>query len=113
VVQYSASYKNPGTSSVQQVFATLPIPDGMEYLPRTASPAQVQASLDGKRFEPVPLKRRARLEDGREVVREVPFAEYRYLRWSLGAIGARGQESVSARVRVSPTAPAVAASVKH
>ena len=38
----------------------------------------------------------------------VPAAEYRFLRWSLGTLGAHGQQSVRARVRVS-TGPVSAA----
>jgi hypothetical protein len=87
---------------VKELAATLPVPRGMEFLPRTAAPEPILASLDGKTFEPVPLQRRVRLANGREVTRDVPAAEYRFLRWSLGTLGARETRTVAARVRVSP-----------
>lgn len=102
VIEYRAEYRNAGGAPVRQLAATLPVPNGMEYLPRSASPQVMFASLDGRTFEPVPLKRRVRLEDGREVVRDVPPAEYRYLRWSLGSLDVKQSRAVSARVQVSP-----------
>lgn len=102
LVEYRAVYHNEGNASVQKLVATLPIPAGMEYVPRTAAPAVVTASLDGKTFAPVPLTRKVRLENGREVVREVPAGEYRFLRWSVGALEARQKHTVRARVRVTP-----------
>ena len=101
-VEYRAAYRNPGTSAVSEVLATLPIPDGTEYVARTARPAPALASLDGRTYEPLPLKRRVRLADGREEVREIPASEYRYLRWTLGSIAAGRAETVRARVRVNP-----------
>jgi len=105
VIEYRAEYRNAGDAAVKQLAATLPVPHGMEYLPRTGAPQL--ASLDGKRFDAVPLKRRVRLADGREVVRDVPPSEYRWLRWSIGTLAPRQARTVTARVRVSPLAVAV------
>ena len=102
VIEYRAEYRNNGGQAVKQLAATLPVPNGMEYLPLTASPQILLASLDGRAYAPVPLRRRIRLADGREVTRDVPPSEYRYLRWSLGTLDARQSRSVAARVRVSP-----------
>ena len=107
-VEYRAAYRNPGAASVREVQATLPIPEGTEYVARTARPAPALASLDGRTFEPLPLTRRVRLANGQEQVREIPAAEYRYLRWTLGSIEAGRAETVRARVRVSPLVAAVA-----
>jgi uncharacterized repeat protein (TIGR01451 family) len=106
VVEYQALYTNVSTDGVRQLVATLPIPDGMEYLPSTAVPAQVQASLDGNSFAAVPLRRKVKLADGREVMRDVPTSEYRWLRWTLGSLEGNGQETVRARVRVNAAPPA-------
>jgi len=108
VVEYRAAYRNAGDGTVRDVQATLPIPDGTEYVARTASPSPALASLDGRTFEPLPLKRRVQLADGREEIREVPPSEYRYLRWTLGSITAGSTEIIRARVRVSPLAVASA-----
>lgn len=102
VIEYRAEYRNTGDAAVKQLAATLPIPNGMAYLPSTAAPQSLQASLDGKTFENVPLKRRVKLPNGREVVREVPTSEYRYLRWALGTLDVGQSRTVAARVQVSP-----------
>ena len=102
VIEYRAEYKNEGAQPVKQLAATLPIPKGTEYLSKTALPQQLLASLDGHNYAPVPLRRRERLADGREVLREVPLSEYRSLRWTLGTLDARRSRAVTARVRVSP-----------
>jgi uncharacterized repeat protein (TIGR01451 family) len=109
VIEYRVRYSNQAPTGVRRLVATLPIPKGMEYLPRTAHPARVEASLDGRSFAPVPLTRKVRLANGREVVREVPPSEYRQLRWTLGDLAAHGSETVTARVRVSPAGPVTAA----
>jgi uncharacterized repeat protein (TIGR01451 family) len=101
LVEYRAIYHNDGEDGVQKLIATLPIPPGMELQPRTASPAGAMASLDGKDFARMPLKRKVRLADGREVEREVPASEYRYLRWSLGTLPPMKEQTVRARVRVA------------
>ncbi len=110
VLVYRATCSNDGKQTVHSVMATLPIPAGLEYLPRTAAPAVVQASLDGKTFAPVPLVRRVRGADGREVVQEVPPSEYRFLRWSVGTLAPKAARTVTARARVAPVQ--VAANVR-
>lgn len=109
VLEYRARYVNQGAGPVKQLVATLPIPTGVEYLPASARPAVVQASLDGTTFAPIPLMRTVRLTDGREVKREIPASEYRWLRWTIGSLAPTAAETVRARVRVA--APAVAAAV--
>lgn len=108
VIEYRVVYRNDGRSSVRDLNATLPVPGGLEYLPKTAAPAVVLASTDGRTFAPVPLVRKARTADGREEVREVPLSEYRALRWPIGSLAAKESRTVRARVRVTPL-PGVAA----
>lgn len=112
VLEYRASYRNTAPAPVRQLAATLPIPAGTEFVPGTAEPAGAMASLDGRTFEAMPLKRKVRLADGREVVQDVPSSEYRYLRWTIAEIAGGAERSVRARVRVSPL-PEMAANVKR
>jgi len=112
VIEYRATYKNTGKQAVKDLMATLPVPQGLEYLPKTAQPARLLASVDGKDFEAVPLVRRVRDEAGRLVVREVPLSEYRYLRWPMGSLGASAESQVRARMRVTPL-ETVAANSTH
>lgn len=108
IIEYKAVYKNTGKSGAQNLEATLPVPvGGMEYLPHTAYPKPVKASVDGRKFEPVPLKHSVTLPDGKQELREVPYSEYRYLRWELGELSPGKSTWVSARARLNPvgTAP--------
>ena len=103
LLEYRALYRNDGAGEAKGLMATLPIPRGTQYVAGSALPRRVEASLDGRTFAPVPLKRTVKTPDGRTVVQEVPVAEYRALRWPLGALPAKEQRTVSARVRVEPT----------
>jgi uncharacterized repeat protein (TIGR01451 family) len=102
VIEYRATYKNTGKQVVKDLMATLPVPQGLEYLPKTAAPSKLLASVDGKNYEAVPLVRRVKGADGKPVVREVPLSEYRFLRWPMGNLAASAESQVRARMRVTP-----------
>ncbi len=109
VIEYSAVYTNTGVTVVKGVAATLPIPaTGLEYLPDSAAPKALLASLDGKTFAPVPLMRAYRLKSGEETMRPVPTSEYRFLRWELGDLAGGANTTVTARMRITD-APALSA----
>lgn len=101
-IEYRARYLNEGDATVRQLVASLPVPAGMEFVAGTAAPEQVFASVDGKSFSPVPLKRRVRKANGQEIEELVPYREYRALRWMLGDLAGGGEETVLARMRVTP-----------
>jgi uncharacterized repeat protein (TIGR01451 family) len=107
VIEYRATYRNDSPKPIHELIATLPIPNGVEYLSATAAPAGVQASTDGRHYAAVPLMRTARDANGREVQREVPLAEYRSLRWTIGGLDAKQSRTVAARVRVATSQVAV------
>lgn len=101
-VEYQVRYTNAGNAKVQNLLATLPIPDGgMEYLPAGVSPANVQASTDGVIFAPVPLKRNVTDATGKVVVQLVPVSQYRVLRWELGELSPGKDATVRSRMRLS------------
>jgi uncharacterized repeat protein (TIGR01451 family) len=102
VLEYRATYRNDAHSAVREMQATLPLPEGVEFVPGTATPAGVTASLDGRTFEPLPIVRRTVGSDGRTIVREVPVSQYRYLRWPLGTLNGCAARTVVARARVTP-----------
>lgn len=102
VIEYQVSYRNTTNHLVRQLNATLPVPAETEYIPNTASPQGVQASLDGVSYQAVPLYRMVKLPNGQTEKREVPVAEYRSLRWSLGDLPANQKMTVSARMRLAP-----------
>lgn len=106
VIEYRAVYSNSGKAEVRSVLATLPVPRGMEYVPGSAQPGAVQASLDGRSFAEVPLKRWVVKEDGKRVQEEVPVAEYVALRWRIDTLKAGQDTAVVARMRVQNAVPA-------
>lgn len=102
LLEYRAHYKNSGTSEARGLAATLPIPRGTQYVPGSATPGRLEASLDGQTFALVPLMRKVKTGGGKTVMREVPVSEYRALRWPLGTLAAKQSRVVAARVRVEP-----------
>ena len=114
ILEYQASYTNKGKAPVSNLLATVPIPEGTEYIAASAKPAgTVKASLGDGKYAAIPLKRKVKLPDGKEVEKDVPLAEYKSLQWSLGDLAAGKSVVVTARVRVAdvtPTVPATPAS---
>jgi uncharacterized repeat protein (TIGR01451 family) len=101
VIQYDATYKNQSGTGVRNLVPTLPIPKGLEYVADSAKPAPTQGSLDGKTFEPLPLKRKVTLPSGETVEQPVPLSEIRALRWEIGDLDAGSAAQISARARLA------------
>jgi uncharacterized repeat protein (TIGR01451 family) len=99
VIEYTASYRNTGSQAVHDLDATLPIPANTEFVAGSAKPAGAKASLDGRAFAAMPLKRRV-MRGGKPVEEDVPLREYRYLRWHVAQLGAGKSVSFDARVKV-------------
>lgn len=108
VLEYQVTYNNGSRQSISNVVATLPIPEGTQYVEGSAYPRQVEASLDGKEFHQVPLmrdRRTGRLFGGdapwpiRSRGEHVPLVDYRTLRWQIQSI--RPQKYVVTRARAS------------
>jgi len=101
-LEYAASYNNRGNAAAMELMPTMPIPVGTEYVPSNLIPKPTHASLDGLNFAPIPLRRKK--PDANGVVHEVdvPLAEYRALRWTVGTLAAGHEVIVRARVRVVP-----------
>lgn len=104
LLEYRAEYRNTGKTPTAQVKAVVPVPaQGLEYLPGSASPPAVNASVDGRRFAPAPLTRAVTLPDGRREIRPVPAVEYRYLQWHLDELAPGARAVVKARMKVTQT----------
>lgn len=102
LIEYQVKYRNTSNHALRQLNAILPIPKETEYVPDSAHPQNVQASLDGLTYAPVPLVREVRLSNGEKQIRVVPTAEYRSLRWLIGDLPATQTVTVSARIRLAP-----------
>jgi hypothetical protein len=108
LLQYAATYVNSGSSPVQRLVASLPIPPGTQWIESSAVPRAVLASTDGKVFLPVPLMRRVKDANGHVNEVPVPLTEYRVLRWAEQVVASGASYTVSARVRVSGLTTATA-----
>ena len=86
---------------ILQLAATLPIPDGTEFVSNSTLPAGVLASTDGIHFAAVPLTRKTLLADGKLVEKPIPYGEYRVLRWPSQDLPAGKSLQVVARARLS------------
>lgn len=100
VVVYSATVRNNALRPLQNIAPTLPIPVGTQYVAGSANPAPVEASLDGKVFEAMPILRPTVLPDGRKVNAPVPASSYRALRWNIDQLAAEASFVAAARVQV-------------
>jgi uncharacterized repeat protein (TIGR01451 family) len=109
LLEYQVVYQNNSKAQLKQLTATLPLPVGMTYVAGSAKPASATASLDGKTFAAMPLKRKVKKADGTLEEQAIPLAEYRALRWTLGELAEKGKAEVSARGRVNQASASTAA----
>lgn len=100
IIEYRLKLTNRTGGAVAKLRPVLPIPRTMEYLPGTAVPGRVEASVDGKDFKPAPLSRRVTKPDGKVKVEKIPYSEYRQLRWNVGDLATDATVVVKARVKV-------------
>jgi uncharacterized repeat protein (TIGR01451 family) len=105
VIEYRATYRNESDKPLQSVEATLPVPVGTAVLPASLA-AGATASLDGSGFQPIPLKRRVKQSNGKEVEVLVPYSEYRFLRWKVGSLDSGKSAVYVARVKVNESGAA-------
>jgi uncharacterized repeat protein (TIGR01451 family) len=110
IIEYQVIFTNQGTTPVSRVMGNLPIPEGTEFIAGSAKPGiGVRATLGDGKFDPIPLKRKVKGPDGKEVEQDVPLALYRALQWTLGDLAPGKTASVTARIKVTegpPPAPA-------
>jgi hypothetical protein len=110
VIEYQATYTNKSKAALAGFSPNLPIPPNTEYQAGSAQPAATaRATLGDGKYEPIPLKRKVKLPDGKEVEQEVPASRYRGLQWNLGELAPGKSVVITARVRVSDTPVAVPA----
>ena len=100
VIQYTAAYHNRSERTLANLAPTLPIPQGTEFIAESARPLPTEASIDGKTFEHYPIRRARKLNNGLEVVVDVPASSYRALRWTAGDLTPASTFTTSARVRI-------------
>ena len=106
VIEYQATYINKTDKPVSQVIASLPLPEGLEYVPKSAKPSgSARMSAQDKQFGVEPLSRRS-LTGKTE---PVPYNEYRDIRWTIGQIPVAKSVTVTARAKVEAVVPQTSA----
>ena len=109
ILQYTATYTNKTNKIWRDLEATIPIPAYTEYVPASSRPAGAKASLDGQFFRSIPLRRKVKHADDKEVTQLVPYGEYRSLRWFVGKLSENQELKFSTRVKLlsneAPAAP--------
>lgn len=97
IIEYKAVYTNRSGKPVSGLVANLPIPEGLQYVPKSAMPgaALVKAATKDGVYAAEPLATKV----GTAMV-PVPYGDYRALRWSLGQLPANGVTAVTARATV-------------
>ena len=101
VVEYRATYRNAGTSAVNNLTVNLPVPAGTTLLAGSVRPAGASATTDGVHFSAMPLMRVVKLRHGRSKREVVPLAEIHALRWTIGSLSPGQAKSVEIRVRIN------------
>jgi len=105
-LEYRAVYKNVSAQPVKQLAATIPLPEGLEYLPNSAQPRKgVQFAPASGVYGAEPLTRK--LPNGR--TENLAYSEYRTVRWSVDQLAPGAEVTVVARAKVETVAPPAAA----
>lgn len=89
VIQYKTTYTNTLSQNINDLAVTLPIPANMTFNGEV-SPVSAQASIDGKNYADMPLMRKV---NGKLV--QVPYSEYRSLRWNIKLLPANKSAAVA------------------
>lgn len=102
VIEYKVTYTNDTGKTVTGLIANLPIPEGLEYVPKSAKPGATLVKVAAKDgvFAAEPL---THMVSGKTV--PVAYEDYRSLRWTLGRLPANGVTVVSARAKVQVVVP--------
>lgn len=102
VIEYRAVYSNRGLKALP-VVATLPIPDGTEYVKESADSQNkiphTVAQKDSK-FSTEPLIQKVNAVGDAKKPQPVPYSMYRYVRWDLGQLLPGSSVEVRARTKV-------------
>lgn len=100
LLDYQLDYLNHTGSSIHQLTATLPVPQGAVFVPGGPGPSPEMASVDGVHFQPYPLETKVVSHDGKATQVPVPFSQYRAVRWSGRTLQPHDTLALHMRVRV-------------
>ena len=101
-LEYRLTYTNNTAEAISNLVPTLPIPEGMQFIPNSASPEinKASTSMLENDFAPIPLTRTVMTDDGEQITKEISESEYRRLQWTVPALSGKESITLSARVIV-------------
>jgi uncharacterized repeat protein (TIGR01451 family) len=114
VIEYQATYSNRGAVALS-VTATLPVPESVEYLKDSAKSVAHfthTVALKDNQFAPEPLVRKVATAGGAVLTQQVPYDQYRFVRWDLGKLLPGASTEVSIRTQVAQNLDGEAAAGK-
>ncbi|MBN1884304.1 MAG: DUF11 domain-containing protein [Candidatus Krumholzibacteriota bacterium] len=105
VVEYTLRYRNSGDAPAAGVALVGPVPQGTDYLDRTATDVDGLRPIfsidDGKTYSEAPVTYVVLTKDGGEERREATPDMYTHVKWVMGnALDVGGEVTVTYRVRV-------------
>jgi len=100
VIEYHSTYTNVGITSLSNVKAILPIPEGLGFIENSPQPSRYLASIDGKRFRKTPLYKTVIKPSGKTKRVKVKPEEYKAIQWYLGHLNKGEVKTVKARAKI-------------
>lgn len=112
VIEYRAVYTNVSKAPVRGLVATLPLPEGLDYVAGSSQPKKPvpQVATKDQKFGGEPLMRAV---PGKAELERVPHYEYRAIRWQVGDLAPGASVQVRARAQVSERLPKTAETVSN
>lgn len=95
VVEYQGLFTNKGADRIRNMTVTLSLPEGAVFTGQADPALGALASVDGTRFLHMPI--RANVNG---VVQNLPFEQYKALRWTIEEIGLGGTAVVKYRATI-------------
>ena len=106
LLEYQATYSNRGATALA-VVATVPVPEAVEYIKdsaRSTPPMAHEVALKDSQYGTEPLFKKVVNASGATVSQQVPYPEYRFVRWDLGKLAPGTSKLVSIRGKVAQNA---------
>ncbi|HET6350135.1 MAG TPA: hypothetical protein VFH88_13730 [Candidatus Krumholzibacteria bacterium] len=105
VIEYRLTYANQGAEVVHNMSITDPVPDGCQYVEKTAKKpgaGVVEFSVDGgKSFHAWPVKITKKTADGKDVTVDATSDMVTHIRWTLnGDLKPKGEVTFAYRAKV-------------
>lgn len=95
IVEYHGLFTNKGTDRVRNMTVTLSLPQGVSFTGQADPALGTKASLDNSRFVNMPI--RANVNGA---IENLPFDQYKALRWTIEDIGIGATAVVKYRAKV-------------